>query len=311
MSTITQFFTKVLGYAFSWLFSVTDNFAVTLCVTLLVLCVITFPVYLKNAERGVKTAKFNARWKEIKAQTQERYNGNTTIVNRMYYEFKKLNKPKPVYSYIFVLVFEVLFVCGLYSILYRPFTGIVGISAEKVQSLMADYKCYMSEMDLFNIFANTFNSTGKPIDVFAEILTPDELARLTSYIRQMQFCGINLSVCPDIHKMSPEFIIPFINICLVAYNYGRTIFSAKGAKSLPVIVISTLTSVMSVCVTLLVPVVMSLYLIINRVIGVIRRLIIKKIVQKKTLSVSFIDVDLYQFEDIREELLKEDAKGKK
>lgn len=306
MSNIIRWLSVALGLVFHWLFGLSHNFLISLFVILLVLGVMTLPVYLKKAKTKAIQRAFNKELAAVKKETREKYPGNTKIFNRMCYEFSKANRPKPPVSYIAVKAAELLLACSLLSVICSPISGVGGLGVREAESVLAECGC-SSEIEAVRLFSEG-NETV--LDALENALPSGGIERLNAYVEQMSVFGVNLFEKPDFSEFSASCVIPIINILMTLVFFYRTAKSLLSLEKLSVMfcVFSFLSSALSILLTFTLPVSLTLYLLLRRIISLLRSVFIKQMLRKKPPVVTFKKIDLRQFEDLREELAAEEAK---
>lgn len=299
MTFVSKLFADLVGYIFRFVFGIAGNFAVTAVVLLFMLHATSFPVKVKKREKTLKTAVFNASWKRVKAETQEKYHGNQKLVNRMYYEYKKANKPAAVKTGIPFTVFDYLFSCGLYSVLFNPFSSIIGVADEKLIEVMNKLSA-TSQIDLIA----KIKDSG--IDI-QSLFGAADAANVETYIKQMNLFGINLACKPVFGEFNELWILPIISIFLTVVMAVRTIMKTN-KSNVAVLPFSILGAALSVLFAYMLPNAMTFYIILRKLVGLVVNAIVKTVVKKKGIErCEFKEIDLTQFDDLKEELEKEAA----
>lgn len=300
MTFISKVFADLVGYVFRFVFGIAGNFALTAILLLFAFQAASFPVKVKKREKAIETAAFNASWKRVKAETHEKYHGNQKLINRMYYEYKKANKPAVVKAGIPFTVLDYLFSCGLYSVLFNPFTSVIGVADDKLIEVMNKLSV-TSQIDLIA----KIKDSGVNIQ---SLFGATDAANAEAYIKQMNLFGINLACKPVFGEFNELWILPIISIFLTVVMAVRMIMKTN-KSNIAVLPFSVLGAALSILFAYMLPNAMTLYIILRKLVGLVVNAGVKAVVKKKgTGKFEFREIDLTQFDDLKEELEKETVK---
>lgn len=244
-------------------YNVVGNYMLTLCLMLTLVHLLTLPFRIKRVRRTNLLANYQAHRSSVLNETAQKYNGNPIIINRMRYEYDKLNKPKGSILSTVVTIIELLCVVTIVLLPFYPPSCITGEEAEifgaklfEVPSGKVDFSVIIVGSYLFSLVIGLFKKFFKAFN-----------AQGKSKIFYLVMCLI-------------EGLMTFMCVIL----------------SLKVLPLGT-----------------TLLYVVNTILTNIKDKLAKCFVKKrpsKQVEIQYKTVNLYQFEDLKEELQKEDLKTK-
>ena len=115
MAAITGFFATVIGYPMQWIYSVVQNYGVSIIILTLLVRLCLLPLYSKQIKNSAKMAELQPKLKEI----QTRYANNREKMNEEVSKLYEQAGTKPT-SGCLPLVIQLPIIYGLFALLRNP-----------------------------------------------------------------------------------------------------------------------------------------------------------------------------------------------
>lgn len=117
MAAITGFFATIIGYPMQWIYSVVNNYGVSIIILTLLIRLCLLPLYAKQIKSSAKMAELQPKMKEI----QTRYANNREKMNEELTKLYEQAGTKPTAGCL-PLIIQLPIIYGLFALLRNPLT---------------------------------------------------------------------------------------------------------------------------------------------------------------------------------------------
>ena len=117
MQAITGFFATIIGYPMQWIYSVVNNYGLSIIILTLLIRLCLLPLYAKQIKNSAKMAEIQPKMKEIQAK----YANNREKLNEEMNKLYEQAGTKPT-SGCLPLVIQLPIIYGLFALLRSPLT---------------------------------------------------------------------------------------------------------------------------------------------------------------------------------------------
>ena len=117
MQAITGFFATIIGYPMQWIYSVVNNYGLSIIILTLLIRLCLLPLYAKQIKNSAKMAEIQPKMKEIQAK----YANNREKLNEEMSKLYEQAGTKPT-SGCLPLVIQLPIIYGLFALLRSPLT---------------------------------------------------------------------------------------------------------------------------------------------------------------------------------------------
>ena len=280
------FISEVFGYVLNFLYGIFNNYGIAIIVFSVLLRIILIPITIKQQKALKKNAKLQKEMKEI----QEKYRSNPERLNQETIELYKREKMGP-FSGCLSGILQIVIILSVFWLVSKPLTYMKKINPEIIEKYAQELK------------EDGTNSSYTEIAIINKKAAEDPEV----YIN-MEFLGLDLSKVPtqslDDYKV---YIIPILYVISSIISIKLTTkmsnkkkeekekkeekallteenkaemdqeeMAAQMNKSM-----SLMMPILSVSVSLIAPLGLALYWLINNIIMIIERLIIDKFINQK------------------------------
>ncbi|MBO6127078.1 MAG: membrane protein insertase YidC [Clostridia bacterium] len=205
-------FSSAFGYALGFLFDLTANYGVSIILFTLIINIIFFPVAIKRV-RGMSTnEKFEAKKEELK----KRCGKDIQRFNRELMELAQkegVNPMKGCTNISFILTLIIF--SGIYSTIQKPLSNVLHLSKEKISqatSKLTEEQKRQKGSDQLDL-VRSFEEIKPELDM----LTEDELDKISRFSKGFEFLGVNLLNIPKFSKFSEMlWILPLLSFLFSA-----------------------------------------------------------------------------------------------
>lgn len=205
-------FSSAFGYALGFLFDLTANYGVSIILFTLIINIIFFPMAIKRV-RGMSTnEKFEAKKEELK----KRCGKDIQRFNRELMELAQkegVNPMKGCTNISFILTLIIF--SGIYSTIQKPLSNVLHLSKEKISqatSKLTEEQKRQKGSDQLDL-VRSFEEIKPELDM----LTEDELDKISRFSKGFEFLGVNLLNIPKFSKFSEMlWILPLLSFLFSA-----------------------------------------------------------------------------------------------
>lgn len=237
MGFIVNLFGSLFGFFMNLLFSLTNSYAMSVLLIVLIVRCIVFPI-----KRGLA---------KVKKKPKGERDIKTTVLRIL----------KTVFSVIsfFILI-------GLYGAVASPVTNILKFDSETVTSLMQ----VLTENGLTRVNElSILNNLGEFKEAFSYIVSPEQLEILEEFKLHFRLGSIDLTQVPKVTNIS--IVIPIISTVLTIFPFVMQLRGVKGKVKLPtpIKLYFLLIMLLSCFLAYVLPAGVGYYLCLSKIIGLI------------------------------------------
>lgn len=213
---IQEIFADPFGLILGGLYNLTHSyvFAIFILTLLVKLCLLPFSI--KQYSNAKRQNELKPQVKEIK----EKFKGNKKKIEEEIQALYKKEKVGSGNSGCFTSIIQMIIFIGLYGVISRPLSSILGFSEEKISAIS-------------NIIANNANTAEinllhsivdyKEALLQGNVLTSQNLQDVVNLKEKFHFMGIDLSLTPQLTEPNILWLIPIsvliISILSSLYSY--------------------------------------------------------------------------------------------
>lgn len=203
---------SLFGYVLWAIYSFTNSFGIAIIIFTFLYKVIMFPSSVKQQKSMAANSRLQAKQKAL----QEKYGNDKQKYNE---ELQKLYEKENINPFSGCLTsFLPLFILlGIYPAVRQPISNVLHIASEKVSQLFEyantipglfiDKSSLYSEIDLLRVFNGISSQSG-----VTNILTGDEIDKISQFSGGFNFLGLDLLVTP---KISGGWVLIIPILCLI------------------------------------------------------------------------------------------------
>ena len=273
------FFANLFGYILNWIYSLVANYGLAIIIFSVVLKIILIPLSIKQQKTMKKSTEIQEKVKEI----QDKYEGNLEKINQETMNLYKSEKMNP-FSGCFSAIIQIILLFAMFYLVRSPLTYMKKIEPEVIDNYVNEIKEELPE--------NERNLAYPEISVIKEKGSEDE----NVYIN-MEFLGLDLSNVPSQELSNPKvYIIPALYVISSLISMKITTKMTKKNKEkgkdngekteLDAVEQANknmmwFMPIMSVSISLVAPLGLALYWLINNILMIIERICINKYIEFK------------------------------
>ena len=264
---------KSFGYILWYLFDLTRNYGVAVCLFALLVSILTFPLIVKRNRGVVSNERFEAKKEDLRKKCgNDRKRFNKECIELA--EKEQIN-PMSGSGTLTMLVTMIMFFL-IYSTVQKPLTNVLHLPNDKVSQatgVLTEEQKKQKGSDQLDLI-RSFPDLKDKLTMFSD----DELKKISKFSKGFNFVGINLLSIPKFSSFN-EFlwvlpIMSFFVSALGTYIMQKTsgISSDIGAGKYLVYIMS----IFQAWIVSRVFAVLGIYLLINNILGTIQALIIER-----------------------------------
>lgn len=285
MGSFIGFFSNIFGYALNFIYEIIKNYGLAIILFSILLKIVLLPLSIKQQKTMKKTAKIQVKVKEIQAK----YKGNQEKINQEMMDLYKKENMSP-FSGCFSAIIQIVLLFAMFYLVRNPLTYMKKIDSETINN-------YTNEIR--QEIGNQAISTTYPEVSVIKFVQDKNLTDSKFYIN-MSFLGLDLSNIPQENwKNWTVYIIPVLYVLSsifsmkIATNTGATeskkeiIVGEKKENETPDMAtqmnknMMLIMPIMSVSISLIAPLGLALYWLINNILMIIEKLILNKMLISK------------------------------
>ena len=275
-----DFFANLFGYVLNIIYSLVNNYGIAIIIFTILLKLIMLPVSVKQQKTLKKSAKIQAKVKEL----QEKYNNDPVRLNQEMMDVYKQENMSP-FSGCLSSIIQFIIILSIFFLVSKPLTYMKHVDSDTITK-------YAQEIS---------EETGEALR-YEEIAIIKEKSREDSNVNlNMDFLGLDLSDVPTQNYSDLKvFIIPVLYVLTsiastklttslnkkVEQEKEQKETSGEKAKEEDAMEemnrqMSLMMPIMSVSIALIAPLGLALYWLVSNILMIIERLIINKVCKEE------------------------------
>lgn len=287
-----NFFSNIFGYVLNWIYLLVQNYGLAIIIFSVLIKILMLPLSIKQQ----RTLKINEKLqKEIKI-LQIKYKGNQEKINQETMELYKREKVNPL-SGCFTIIIQFILILSMFYLVRSPLTYMKKIDNTRIEEQIKIVKETNENQNINNSY---------PEIAIIRYLQENNMKENDMYIN-MNFLGLDLSKVPQENlKDITVYIIPVLYVIssIISIKFttnlsksknkeeveeNKDLISAKESKEMDQEEMamqmnknmSLMMPILSVSISLLAPLGLALYWLINNIIMIIERLVLNKFFSKE------------------------------
>ncbi len=278
-----NFFSNIFGYVLNLIYGLVSNYGLAIILFSVLIKIIMIPLSIKQEKTMRKNQKVQEQMKII----QIKHNGNQEKINQEMMELYKKEKINP-FGGCFSIIIQFILLFAMFYLVRSPLTYMKKVNNDVIENQKAEIRQELGD--------NSISSNYPEMSVIKYIKEKD-LKDNEMYIN-MNFVGLDLSKVPQENINDIKvFIIPVLYVIssVVSIKISTSINNKKekedndkDKKEDPAEMaaqmnksMSWMMPILSVTISLMAPLGLALYWLINNIIMIAERLILNKIFSKE------------------------------
>ncbi len=287
-----NFFSNIFGYVLNWIYLLVQNYGLAIIIFSVLIKILMLPLSIKQQ----RTLKINEKLqKEIKI-LQIKYKGNQEKINQETMELYKREKVNPL-SGCFTIIIQFILILSMFYLVRSPLTYMKKIDNTRIEEQINIVKETNENQNINNSY---------PEIAIIRYLQENNMKENDMYIN-MNFLGLDLSKVPQENlKDITVYIIPVLYVIssIISIKFttnlsknknkeeveeSKDLINTKESKEMDQEEMamqmnknmSLMMPILSVSISLLAPLGLALYWLINNIIMIIERLVLNKFFSKE------------------------------
>ena len=287
-----NFFSNIFGYVLNWIYLLVQNYGLAIIIFSVLIKILMLPLSIKQQ----RTLKINEKLqKEIKI-LQIKYKGNQEKINQETMELYKREKVNPL-SGCFTIIIQFILILSMFYLVRSPLTYMKKIDNTRIEEQINIVKETNENQNINNSY---------PEIAIIRYLQENNMKENDMYIN-MNFLGLDLSKVPQENlKDIPVYIIPVLYVIssIISIKFTTNLSKNKNKEEVEESKdlintkenkeidqeemtmqmnknMSLMMPILSVSISLLAPLGLALYWLINNIIMIIERLVLNKFFSKE------------------------------
>ena len=312
MDTIREIFSIPFGYLIGFLYGLTNNYIVSLLFMTIVVKLVILPSTIKQQTSMAKSQRLQPKIRRIKEKYATNKQKQQEEMNALYQREGYSSMTGGCLPTLITLPVMM----GVFLVNYKLLSFVLKIPSDVIEKLKAAAitikgldKIETQAMRQELTVISHWDELQKIIDV--KSLYPAEYAKISSFISDFRFLGMNLEDTPQAKEFNVLWIIPIVtgllSLAMAVYSYIRQRkLNPEMAKNPSMGCMTFVTPAMSVWFSFMFPASVGLYIIMSTALSLIQMVIINMIyTPKKVLAKLMIKETINQ--RAREKVLKRAA----
>ena len=285
-----NFFANIFGYVLNWIYILFQNYGVAIIIFSILIKIIMLPLSINQQKTLKKNEKLQ---KEIKI-LQVKHKGNQEKINQEMMELYKREKISP-FSGCFSIIIQLILLLSMFSLVRMPLTYMKKIDNQVIQDKIVEIKENYGEDKISSVYPE--------ISIIKYLQQENKESEMAI---NMNFLGLDLSNIPqENYKDIKVYIIPVLYVIssIISIKISTRVTNKKekinieDEKSSEDVLkkedsdqeqlmgqmnknMSLMMPILSVSVSLVAPLGLALYWLVNNIIMIIERLVLNKIFSK-------------------------------
>ena len=287
-----NFFSNIFGYVLNWIYLLVQNYGLAIIIFSVLIKILMLPLSIKQQ----RTLKINEKLqKEIKI-LQIKYKGNQEKINQETMELYKREKVNPLGG-CFTIIIQFILILSMFYLVRSPLTYMKKIDNTRIEEQINIVKETNENQNINNSY---------PEIAIIRYLQEKNMKENDMYIN-MNFLGLDLSKVPQENlKDITVYIIPVLYVIssIISIKFttnlsknknkeeveeSKDLINTKESKEMDQEEMamqmnknmSLMMPILSVSISLLAPLGLALYWLINNIIMIIERLVLNKFFSKE------------------------------
>ena len=287
-----NFFSNIFGYVLNWIYLLVQNYGLAIIIFSVLIKILMLPLSIKQQ----RTLKINEKLqKEIKI-LQIKYKGNQEKINQETMELYKREKVNPL-SGCFTIIIQFILILSMFYLVRSPLTYMKKIDNTRIEEQINIVKETNENQNINNSY---------PEIAIIRYLQENNMKENDMYIN-MNFLGLDLSKVPQENlKDITVYIIPVLYVIssIISIKFTTNLSKNKNKEEVEESKdlintkenkeidqeemamqmnknMSLMMPILSVSISLLAPLGLALYWLINNIIMIIERLVLNKFFSKE------------------------------
>ena len=285
-----SFFSNIFGYVLNWIYFLVQNYGLAIILFSILVKILMLPLSIKQH----KTLKKNEKVQNEMKILQVKHKGNPEKLNQELMELYKREKINPL-SGCFSVIIQFILILSMFYLVRSPLTYMKKIDSAKIEQQITEVKEKNGEQNISKTY---------PEMAVIEYLKDNDIKENDMYIN-MDFLGLDLSKVPQENFRDIKvFIIPVLYVISSVISIKFTTAMTKKKEDNKELRVdkennenkemdqekmaaqmnknmSLMMPILSVSISLVAPLGLALYWLVNNITMIIERLVLNKIFSKE------------------------------
>lgn len=285
-----NFFSNIFGYVLNWIYFLVQNYGLAIILFSILVKILMLPLSIKQH----KTLKKNEKVQNEMKILQVKHKGNPEKLNQELMELYKREKINPL-SGCFSVIIQFILILSMFYLVRSPLTYMKKIDSAKIEQQITEVKEKNGEQNISKTY---------PEMAVIEYLKDNDIKENDMYIN-MDFLGLDLSKVPQENFRDIKvFIIPVLYVISSVVSIKFTTAMTKKKEDNKELRVdkennenkemdqekmaaqmnknmSLMMPILSVSISLVAPLGLALYWLVNNITMIIERLVLNKIFSKE------------------------------
>lgn len=285
-----SFFSNIFGYVLNWIYFLVQNYGLAIILFSILVKILMLPLSIKQH----KTLKKNEKVQNEMKILQVKHKGNPEKLNQELMELYKREKINPL-SGCFSVIIQFILILSMFYLVRSPLTYMKKIDSAKIEQQITEVKEKNGEQNISKTY---------PGMAVIEYLKDNDIKENDMYIN-MDFLGLDLSKVPQENFRDIKvFIIPVLYVISSVVSIKFTTAMTKKKEDNKELRVdkennenkemdqekmaaqmnknmSLMMPILSVSISLVAPLGLALYWLVNNITMIIERLVLNKIFSKE------------------------------
>lgn len=292
---------SLFGYILNFIYDFVNNYGLAIILFSILIKLILLPISIKQQKTMKKTAKIQGKVKEL----QEKYKNDQVKMNQEMMDLYKSEKMNP-FSGCFSAIIQIVLLFAMFGLVRSPLTYMLKVDdnvLQKTENYIKQENFAISQSyPQISILKYVSNNKDKVIEVSGENEEKENINLNDLYIN-MEFLGLDLSNIPQENWNNPTvYIIPalYVITSMISMKITTNMNTKKNKKEtkegeedgkekeaspedMAVQMnksMSWFMPIMAVSISIIAPLGLALYWLVNNILMIIERLIINRFVKE-------------------------------
>lgn len=285
-----SFFSNIFGYVLNWIYFLVQNYGLAIILFSILVKILMLPLSIKQH----KTLKKNEKVQNEMKILQVKHKGNPEKLNQELMELYKREKINPL-SGCFSVIIQFILILSMFYLVRSPLTYMKKIDSTKIEQQITEVKEKNGEQNISKTY---------PEMAVIEYLKDNDIKENDMYIN-MDFLGLDLSKVPQENFRDIKvFIIPVLYVISSVVSIKFTTAMTKKKEDNKELRVdkennenkemdqekmaaqmnknmSLMMPILSVSISLVAPLGLALYWLVNNITMIFERLVLNKIFSKE------------------------------
>lgn len=281
---------NLFGYILNFIYQFVQNYGVSIILFSILLKLILLPLSIKQQKTMKKTAKIQVKMKEI----QEKYKNDQIKMNQEMMDLYKKENMSP-FSGCLTSIIQIVLLFAMFGLVRNPLTYMKKIDATSIENYKNEIRQELGENSI---------STNYPEITIVKYVSENKEKSDAAYIN-MKFLGLDLSSVPQENLKDPKvYIIPVLYVLTSMISMKISTNKTNKNKDIKIEKIneskelkreeeeidmaeqmtknmSWFMPIMAVSISIIAPLGLALYWLVNNILMIIERIILDKILDSK------------------------------